>query len=73
MDGTGYAFDFGQRELSRKLIELENQHRELDSLVAALHTEGADMLRLQRLKRDKLRLKDEISRLRNEIYPNIIA
>ena len=73
MDGTDFPFDASQRELALELYQLEKQHRELDSLVADLHGEAADMLRLQRLKREKLRLKDEISRLRNELYPNIIA
>ncbi|MFC6197917.1 YdcH family protein [Ponticaulis profundi] len=73
MDDMHFSFDENERVLESRLSELENRHRELDSLVAQLHEEGADMLRLQRLKRDKLRLRDEISRIRNALYPNIIA
>ena len=61
------------REMTRHLGELEKAHRELDNVVAEMHSDGADILRLQRLKREKLRLKDEITRVRNELCPNIIA
>ena len=74
MDDMSSGFDFSHRELESRLSELEVTHRELDELVAALHIEGAeDMLRIQRLKRRKLQIKDEIQRLRAQICPNIIA
>ncbi len=73
MDGMDFGFDEGQRELARRLSELESEHRSLDQVVSQLHIEGADMLRIQRLKRHKLQLRDEISRIRNQLYPNIIA
>lgn len=50
------------------------EHRALKAEIAELH-EGvsADMLTLQRLKRQKLALKDEIQKLEDEITPDIIA
>lgn len=73
MDGMYFGFDEAHRALAERLEILEQEHRNLDNVVAELHNSGADMLRLQRLKREKLRLKDEISRLRSELCPNIIA
>jgi hypothetical protein len=57
-----------------KLELLQREHRDLDAAIAALHAEGrADALTLQRLKRRKLLLKDEIQRVSDEITPDIIA
>ena len=60
--------------LKVKLETKKREHRDLDEAIAALH-EGKrpDMLTLQRLKRKKLALKDEIRRIENEIMPDIIA
>lgn len=73
MDGMDFAFDDKFRALQARLDTLETEHRKIDDDVARLHNEGGDMLRIQRLKRQKLKLKDEIVRLRGLIYPNIIA
>ncbi len=73
MDDMSSSLDFANREIEGRLAELEVTHRELDELVAAMHIDGADMLRLQRLKRRKLQVKDEIQRLRAQLCPNIIA
>lgn len=57
-----------------KLATKRQEHRDLDEAVEALHEKGrADALTLQRLKRQKLALKDEIRRLEDEITPDIIA
>ena len=57
-----------------KLGTLRQEHRDLDEAIHALHDQGrADLLTLQRLKRQKLSLKDEIRRLEDEITPDIIA
>lgn len=60
--------------LQIKLAKLREDHGNLDTAIAALH-EGinADMLILQRLKRQKLLLKDQIQRLEDELTPDIIA
>ncbi len=73
MDDMSASLDFANREIEGRLAELEITHRELDELVAAMYIDGADMLRLQRLKRRKLQVKDEIQRLRAQLCPNIIA
>lgn len=57
-----------------KLATKRQEHRDLDEAIHALHEKGhVDALTLQRLKRQKLGLKDEIRRLEDEITPDIIA
>ena len=58
----------------QQLATLKAEHRALDEQIAALIAEGAtDQLELARLKKRKLRLKDEIERLRDRSVPDIIA
>jgi len=57
-----------------KLAVLRQEHRDLDDAIAALHERGsADMLTLQRLKRQKLALKDQIASIEDRLTPDIIA
>lgn len=59
-------------EARRKLIALREEHRDLDQAIAALERSG-NQVRLQRLKKRKLALKDEIARLESGLHPDIIA
>tara|TARA_R110000868_G_scaffold1554_3_gene12487 strand:+ start:48009 stop:48209 length:201 start_codon:yes stop_codon:yes gene_type:complete len=63
-----------EEALRQKLVELELEHRDLDDVIARL-TERApyDQLQLQRLKKRKLILKDQISHIEAELLPDIIA
>jgi hypothetical protein len=57
-----------------KLELLQREHRDLDDAITALDAEGrADPLTLRRLKKRKLLLKDQISRISDELTPDIIA
>ncbi|MBP7241497.1 DUF465 domain-containing protein [Amaricoccus sp.] len=57
-----------------KLELLQREHRDLDDAIAALDGGGrADQLTLRRLKKRKLMLKDQITRISDEITPDIIA
>ena len=57
-----------------KLSVLRQKHRDLDESILALQAEGrADALTLTRLKRSKLRLKDDIARIEDMLTPDIIA
>ena len=60
--------------LIAELVELRRQHRVLDEEIAEL-SEGppGDQLQLKRLKKRKLQLKDEIARVEDKLYPDIIA
>ena len=50
------------------------EHRDLDEAIAALRVSAApDQLRLARLKKRKLRLRDEIATLESRLIPDIIA
>ncbi len=60
--------------LLRKLHELRSEHRDLDTVIARLSDRGAvDQLQMQRLKKRKLLLKDEISWLECRLIPDNIA
>lgn len=60
--------------LRAELHALEAQHRDLDQAIHALHETGTgDSLTIKRLKRQKLQLKDQITRLKDQILPDIIA
>lgn len=60
--------------MQARLYLLKSEHRDLDDAIAALATSGPpDQLRLARLKKRKLRLRDEISFLETALIPDIIA
>ena len=57
-----------------KLAELKSEHRDLDDVIARLMEDGAfNQVQVQRLKKRKLYLKDQIISLENDLLPNIIA
>ncbi|MBG1232465.1 YdcH family protein [Aestuariivirga litoralis] len=61
-------------QLRSKLQHLYQQHRDLDAAIDALGDTGkADPLQLQRLKKLKLSLKDQIAQIENMLIPDIIA
>lgn len=61
-------------EIERKLVELRSAHRALDERIHALVQSGfSDQLELQRLKKQKLAMKDRIARLESDLLPDIIA
>jgi hypothetical protein len=63
-----------EAELQRRLEMLRIEHRDLDDSIAALRAAGTgDQLQLARLKKRKLRLRDEIARIEDELVPDIIA
>ena len=63
-----------EREIRERLVLLNLEHRELDNEIAMLEDSGAaDQLHVTRLKRRKLKLKDEITALEDQLLPDIIA
>jgi hypothetical protein len=74
--GAG-ALDFSTddtAELEAELARLKQEHRDLDSAIDALESMVAgDQLQIQRLKKRKLVLKDQIMRLEDQLTPDIIA
>jgi hypothetical protein len=59
--------------LLRRLHELRSEHRDLDTVIARMESGPVDQLQLQRLKKRKLKLKDEIAWLESRLVPDIIA
>ena len=59
--------------LLRRLHEMRSEHRDLDTVIARFSAERTDQLQVQRLKKRKLKLKDEIARLESRLVPDIIA
>ena len=65
---------YDQSRLKDKLNELINQHSELDDAIERINEKiPFDQVKLQRLKKRKLVLKDEIKKLSSQILPDIIA
>lgn len=63
-----------EQALRAKLAELAQEHRDLDAAIAAMIESGpADQLRLTRLKKRKLQLKDQIAQIEDQLLPDIIA
>lgn len=63
-----------EQALRSALASLTEEHRDLDAAIAVMTERGpSDQLQLTRLKKRKLQLKDQISRMENALLPNIIA
>lgn len=63
-----------QEKLLRELDMLLKEHKELDVTIQDLARETViDQLRIQRLKKRKLWLKDRIAQVQSLIHPDIIA
>ena len=60
--------------LKKKLSDLKTEHRQLDEEISNLmEARPGDQLEIQRLKKRKLALKDEIIQVENRLLPDIIA
>lgn len=63
-----------ETELKTRLETLLEEHRDLDAAIDAIRAlPGHDQLQLARMKKRKLRLKDEIAQLQDQLLPDIIA
>lgn len=63
-----------KEELRRRLEALQSEHRDLDDVIDRISDEAPfDQLQIQRLKKRKLVLRDEITRLEDLLLPDIIA
>lgn len=62
------------RELEARLNNLQTEHRDLDAAIEALLAgAGSDQVQIARLKKRKLRLRDEIAAVQDQLIPDIIA
>jgi len=63
-----------EEAIRRELAELRQEHRDLDAAIAFMAESGsADTIRVQRMKKRKLALKDRVARLEDRLLPDIIA
>lgn len=61
-------------EMRKRLESLRIEHRDLDAAIDALTVSGSsDQLQIARLKKRKLRLKDQIALIEDALLPDIIA
>jgi hypothetical protein len=59
---------------AQRLALLRTEHRDLDDAIEALRAAPMpDQLQIARLKKRKLRLRDEIAALEDQLIPDIIA
>ena len=74
--GAGNGEDAANELLTpaMRLLQLQSRHRNLDTRIAELHTYPyQNQILLQRLKKEKLRLKDMIERLKDDMIPDLNA
>lgn len=63
-----------EEEMHKRLAALRIEHRDLDAAIAALSaSDSQDQLQIARLKKRKLRLKDQIAIIEDYLTPDIIA
>lgn len=63
-----------QARMAERLEELRTEHRRLDKEIDAARENGlVDMLKIQRMKKIKLAMKDQMVWLENQLTPDIIA
>ena len=63
-----------QEQILQQIAIMESEHSDLDAVIERLAEDlPFDQLKLQRLKKRKLILKDEMATLRSRILPDIIA
>jgi hypothetical protein len=70
----GAMEDHEIQALQHKLADLKSEHRDLDDVIARLiEAQPYDQLQVQRLKKRKLMLKDQITQIESKLLPDIIA
>lgn len=71
---TGGNNGVSEEEMRKRLELLRVEHRDLDAAIDALSTAPIiDQLQIARLKKRKLKLKDQIALLQDYLIPDIIA
>ena len=65
--------DQDQAELRLSAAKLRQEHEDYDAAINAMISVGCDALRVQRMKKKKLAIKDKLTKIEDQIIPNIIA
>jgi hypothetical protein len=75
-DGSKLNGEAANEDISpaMRLFELQTRHRALDARISSMYEYPyQNQILLQRLKKEKLRLKDAIERLKNDMIPDLNA
>ena len=62
-----------QVEIRLAFARLRQDHADFDAAIAAMIHTGCDPLQIQRMKKKKLTIKDQLQQLEDQIIPDIIA
>ncbi|WP_137131584.1 DUF465 domain-containing protein [Rhizobium sp. FY34] len=65
--------DQEQADVRLTLARLRQEHEDYDAAINAMIATGCEALRIQRMKKKKLAIKDKMSQLEDQIIPDIIA
>jgi len=65
--------DQEQADIRLSLAKLRQEHEDYDAAINAMLATGCDALRIQRMKKKKLVIKDKITALEDQVIPDIIA
>lgn len=66
--------EFDIKGLELQLLEMRSEHRDLDEIIhEMIQSNHPDQLKIQRLKKRKLKLKDNIIRMESLLIPDIDA
>lgn len=71
---TGEMDDIERAMLEQRIMQLRIEHRDLDAIIGRLGEQPVhDQLQIQRMKRRKLLLKDQIAWLERQVDPDVPA
>ena len=62
-----------QADVRLAFARLKQDHADFEAAVAAMLQTGCDPLQIQRMKKKKLAIKDQLQRLEDQLIPDIIA
>ena len=65
--------DQEQADVRLALARLRQEHEDYDAAINAMIATGCEALRIQRMKKKKLAIKDKMTKLEDQIIPDIIA
>lgn len=62
-----------QTQLKMQIAKLRHEHTDYDHAIEAMIKTGSDAISIQRMKKKKLAIKDRLTKLEDQIIPDIIA
>jgi len=71
--GNATMADQEQADIRLTLAKLRQEHEDYDAAINAMIQVGCDALRVQRMKKKKLSIKDKMTQIEDQIVPDIIA